>query len=62
MKFIDDAHKKFSVWAAGIFGTLAFAYDYVPAIHDYLPDGWAKFAIALILFARIIKQESCPPK
>lgn len=56
MKFIDDAHKKLSVWAATIFGGLAVAYDTIPDVHNYLPEGWAKYAIGIILLARVIKQ------
>jgi len=60
MKFIDDAHKKFSVWAASAFAVVGFAYEYFPDFQTYLPSGWAKYAFAFVLFVRIIKQQPRP--
>lgn len=50
------AHKFLSVQVAVVAGALATASDYIPVIHDNLPEGWSKFAIAGILLARLIHQ------
>ena len=57
--FIEDlskAHKFLSVQVAVLVGLVATASDYIPTIHDMLPEGWSKFAIAAIIFARLWKQ------
>lgn len=62
-RVIDDWHrcwKLLSVQVAAGIGAIAWAYDYVPAMQQYLPPDWAKWAIGAIIIARIIRQE--PPK
>lgn len=59
--FIEEwrkAHKYLSVQIAALTGLVAMAYDYLPAIHQYLPEGWVKYAAAAIILARIINQGS----
>jgi hypothetical protein len=53
----NKAHKLLSVQIAAVTGVLAAAYDYLPAIHQYLPEGWVKYAAAAIILARVIKQK-----
>ena len=36
---------------------LATAYDYMPTVREYLPEGWVKWAALLIIVARILKQQ-----
>lgn len=60
MKILIDnwraAWRMLSVQAAAILAVLAAAYDYMPTLHTYLPDGWVKYAALLVIVARIIKQ------
>jgi hypothetical protein len=58
--FIDDlpqAYKKLSIiTGAGVLGILELQ-NYLPELQQYLPESWVKYAIVLIMFARIIKQK-----
>jgi hypothetical protein len=59
MKLIDEwkqAHKLFSAQLATVFGMLAMAYEYLPEMKQYMPDGWYKYAFFAILLARLIRQ------
>ncbi|MDB5802284.1 MAG: hypothetical protein JWL63_3223 [Rhodocyclales bacterium] len=59
-KLIDDvrkAHTFLSVQAAALLGVVALAYDYMPALQQYLPAGWVKWGALLIIAARLIKQQ-----
>lgn len=45
-----------SVRLAALLALLSTAYDYLPAIQSYLPEGWVKwFALAIIL-ARVLQK------
>jgi hypothetical protein len=39
-----------------VIALLATAYDYLPAIRDYVPEGWVKWAAILIIAARVMNQ------
>ena len=45
-----------SVQLAAVIALLATAYDYLPAIRDYVPEGWVKWAASLIIAARVMNQ------
>lgn len=45
-----------SVQLAAVIALLATAYDYLPAIRDYVPEGWVKWAALLIIAARVMNQ------
>ena len=50
-----------SVQLAGLLAVMQAAYECLPAIQQYLPEGWVKwFAIAIIL-ARLVRQQSLEP-
>lgn len=58
---IPDWHQAWrflSVQAAAVLALLAACYDYLPAVRDYLPDGWMKWAALLIIVARIMNQKA----
>lgn len=42
---------------AVVIALLATAYDYMPAIRDYVPEGWVKWAALLIIAARVAHQK-----
>jgi hypothetical protein len=54
---LKTSYKLFSVQAAALVGMLAAAYDYLPVMKDYLPDGWMKYAVILIIAARMVPQD-----
>lgn len=60
MKLIPDwkaAWRFMSVQLAAAMALLGTAYEYLPAVQTYLPEGWVKwFALAIIL-ARLIQQK-----
>lgn len=61
MTLIDNwrkAHRMLTVQAATVLGLVAAAYEYLPAMRDYLPDGWVKFAFFIIIAARLLKQNA----
>lgn len=61
MNLIPDwkkAHKFLTVQLTAALGMLALAYDYLPALREYMPEGWMKYAFGVILVARLIKQNS----
>lgn len=51
-----DAWRFLSVQLAAAIALLATAYDYLPAIRDYLPEGSVKWAALLIIAARVMNQ------
>jgi phosphatidylserine/phosphatidylglycerophosphate/cardiolipin synthase-like enzyme len=64
MKLIDDWHKAYrylSVQLALLLTLAATAYDYLPAVQSYLDPGWVKWAGALIILARVVKQSGVVP-
>lgn len=61
MKLIENwrnAWRMLSVQAAALLGIVAAAYEYLPALQAYLPEGWVKYAALLVILARVVKQES----
>lgn len=61
MKLVENwrsAWRMLSVQAAALLGIVAAAYEYLPALQTYLPDGWVKYAALLVILARVVKQES----
>lgn len=59
MNLIPDwrhAWRFLSVQLAAVIALLATAYDYLPAIRDYVPEGWVKWAALLIIAARVMNQ------
>lgn len=60
MKLIPDwrhSWRFLSVQLAAVIALLATAYDYLPAIRDYVPEGWVKWAALLIIAARVAHQK-----
>jgi hypothetical protein len=60
MKIIDNwkqAHKFLTVQISTLLGMAAAAYEYFPAMREYFPEGWAKYAFAAIIVARLWKQK-----
>jgi len=35
---------------------VATAYEYLPVMQQYLPDGWFKYAALMIIVVRIVNQ------
>ena len=62
--FVDDirkAYKFLSVQLAALLAILATAWEFVPAMQQYLDPAWVKyFALAMIL-ARVIRQTPKEP-
>lgn len=58
-KLIEDwkqSWKFLSVQLAAALALLDIAYEYLPAVQTYLPEGWVKWMALSIIVARIIKQ------
>jgi hypothetical protein len=53
-----EAHRLLSVQLAALLGLISFAYDYLPAVQQYLPAGWVKYLATAIIVARIVKQNN----
>jgi hypothetical protein len=51
-----DAWRFLSVQLAAAIALLAAAYDYLPVIRDYVPEGWVKWAALLIIAGRVLHQ------
>jgi hypothetical protein len=59
MKLIDDikqAPKFLSIQLSVVLGAAASAYEFLPAVRDYLDPTWVKWIALAILVARVIKQ------
>lgn len=59
VKLIDDwkdSWKFLSVQLAAALALLDTAYEYLPAVQTYLPEGWVKWLALAIIVGRIIKQ------
>lgn len=59
MKLIPDwrdAWRFLSIQLAAAIAVLAAAYDYLPVIRDYVPEGWVKWAALLVIAGRIMHQ------
>lgn len=48
--------KFMSVQLAAVLALLDIAYEYLPAVQSYLPEGWVKWIALAIIVARIVKQ------
>ena len=48
--------KFLSVQLAAALALLDVAYDYLPAVQSYLPEGWVKWIALSIIVARVIRQ------
>ena len=58
-KLIEDwkqSWKFLSVQLAAAMALLDIAYEYLPTVQSYLPEGWVKWMALAIIVARIIKQ------
>lgn len=58
---IDDwrqSWKFLSVQLAAALALLDVAYEYLPAVQSYLPEGWVKWIALTIIVARVIKQRN----
>lgn len=58
-KLIEDwkqSWKFLSVQLAAALALLDVAYEYLPAVQSYLPEGWVKWMALAIIVARTIKQ------
>jgi hypothetical protein len=61
LALIEDwkrAHKLLSVQLAALLLVLDTAYDYLPAVQQYLPDGWVRWIAVAIIAGRVIRQAS----
>ncbi|ALH23710.1 putative membrane protein [Pseudomonas phage PaMx11] len=47
--------KLLSVQLAALLGLLDVAYEYLPALQSYLPEGWVRWAALAIIVGRIVK-------
>ena len=59
LKLVPDwksAWRWFSVQSAAALAVVAAAYDYLPALREYLPDGAVKWAALIIIVARVLSQ------
>lgn len=59
VKLIDDwkdSWKFLSVQLATALALLDTAYEYLPAVQTYLPEGWVKWIALAIIVGRVIKQ------
>lgn len=52
-----SAWRWFSVQAAAALAVVAAAYDYLPALREYLPEGAVKWVAIAIIVARILNQD-----
>lgn len=57
-KLIDTPLRFWSVHLSGLLTVVAFAYDYLGAVREYLPPGAFKWIALAVLVARVIKQEA----
>lgn len=53
-----EAYKFLSVQLAALLAALSLAYDYLPAVQQYLPQGWVKWLALAIIVARVLQQKS----
>lgn len=61
LRLIDDwkhCYKYLSVQLGVLLTILGVAYEYLPMLQQYLPEGWFKYAAGIIVVARVIKQGS----
>lgn len=61
LALIEDwkrAYKLLTVQLAALLLALDVAYDYLPAIQQYLPADWVRWMALAILLGRVIRQAS----
>jgi len=61
VKLIEDwkqSWKLLSVQLAAALALLDVAYEYLPAVQSYLPEGWVRWIALTIIVARVIKQRN----
>ncbi len=61
VRLIEDwrqSWKFLSVQLAAALALLDVAYEYLPAVQTYLPEGWVKWIALTIIVARVIKQRN----
>ncbi len=59
IKLIENwkqCYKFLTVIAASAIGILAALYEYSPQFQEYLPEGWFKYSMIVIIIARVINQ------
>lgn len=59
VKLIDDwkdSWKFLSIQLAAALALLDTAYEYLPAVQSYLPEGWVKWIALAIIVGRVINQ------
>jgi hypothetical protein len=59
VKLIDDwkdSWKFLSIQLAAALALLDTAYEYLPAVQSYLPEGWVKWIALAIIVGRVVKQ------
>lgn len=63
MKLIPEwkrAYRYLTVQAAAGLALISAAYDYLPAVREYMPEGWVKYAALVIIVVRLLQQR--PPR
>ncbi len=61
IKLIDNwkqCYKFLTVQISVLLGLIATAYEYIPMMKGYLPEGWVKYAFIAVIVARIINQSA----
>lgn len=52
------AYKFLSVQLAALLALISAAYDYLPSIQQYLPEGWVHYMALAIIATRLIQQRN----
>lgn len=52
----QQAWRYASVQLAALLALLSTAYEYLPAIQTYLPEGWVKWLALAIIVARVLQK------
>lgn len=63
MKLIPEwkrAYRYLTVQAAAGLALISAAYDYLPVVREYMPEGWVKYAALVIIVVRLLQQR--PPR
>lgn len=57
----ECAYKLMTIWLAAAMLFISTAFDYLPVMQQYLPEGWVSWMAGAIIIARIIKQSRVKP-